>query len=76
MVKILSLQASQIRLPRIFFVRRILVTLATWDEAPVSSCYLEEKKLVSKMIKIFKKIRKLYLGLTKELDLWRQIFLN
>ena len=58
MFKILSLQASQIRLPRIFFVRRILVTLATWDEAPVSSCYLEEKKLVSKMIKILKKIRK------------------
>ena len=56
MVKILSLQASQIRLPRIFFVRRILVTLATWDEAPVSSCYLEEKKLVSKMIKISKKL--------------------
>ena len=52
MVKILSLQASQIRLPRIFFVRRILVTLATWDEEPVSSCYLEEKKLVGKMIKI------------------------
>ena len=52
MVKILSLQASQIRLLRIFFVRRILVTLATWDEAPISSCYLEEKKLVSKMIKI------------------------
>ena len=58
MVKILSLQASQIRLPRIFFVRRILVTLATWDEAPVSSCYLEEKELVSKKDKDLKKNRK------------------
>ena len=58
MVKILSLQASQIRLPRISFVRRILVTLATWDEAPVSSCYLEEKELVSKKDKDLKKIRK------------------
>ena len=58
MVQILSLQASQIRSPRIFFVRRILVTLATWDEAPVSSCYLEEKELVSKKDKDLKKIRK------------------
>ena len=58
MVQILSLQASQIRSPRIFFVRRILVTLATWDEAPVSSCYLEEKELVSKKDKDLKKNRK------------------
>ena len=52
MVEIFSLQASQIHLPRILFARRIVLTLATWDEAPVSSCYLEEKKLVRKMIEI------------------------